>query len=464
MSDPNELKEDKDALPQVGAAMSASGEWREFTIGEIADVVGGGTPSTKQPENFGGDIPWLTPKDLSGPHDRYIDRGQRSLSQRGLNTSSARLVPAGSVLLSTRAPIGYVALAKNPIATNQGFRNLVMREGFLSEYLYYWLTTNVDQLEQHASGSTFRELSGSALKAIRLHLPPLTEQRRIAYTLGTLDDRIELNRRMIKTLEDMVGALFKSWFVDFDPVRAKVEGIWKHGESLPGLPSRLYDLFPDRLVPSRIGEIPEGWAVTELGDVLNVLGGTTPSTKVEQYWSEGTHYWATPRDLSSLSTAVLLNTKRKITDAGLAKIGSGLLPMGTVLLSSRAPIGYVAISEVPVAINQGFIAMPPSDDVSNVFLLFWCRAFRREIMCHANGSTFLEISKREFRRILFLRPSEKVADSFERYVRSIYGQIVCHARQAHTLSAKREALLPKLVSGAIRVTDAHDVTDDHISM
>ena len=146
-------------------------------------------------------------------------------------------------------------------------------------------------------------------------------------------------------------------------------GRWRRGESLPGLPAEHYDLFPDRLVPSELGHIPEGWDVKALGEVTDVVGGTTPSTKVTEYWEGGTHWWATPKDLSSLSSHVLLDTDRKITDAGLAKVGSGLLPPGTVLLSSRAPIGYLAISEEPVAIKPrldryaaggGYVQLLPS--------------------------------------------------------------------------------------------------------
>ena len=203
----------------VEGKQCASDQWREVTIGEVADVVGGGsTPSTKSPGNFDGDIPWLTP-DLSVPHNRYVERGERNLSRNGLKSCSARLLPTGSVLLSTRAPIGYVALAKNPIATNQGFRSLVCKEEASAEYIYYWLIQNTEVLKRHASGSTFQELSGTSLKNLHLRLPPLPEQRAIAHILGTLDDKIELNRRMNETLEAMARALFKSWFVDFDPVR-----------------------------------------------------------------------------------------------------------------------------------------------------------------------------------------------------------------------------------------------------
>lgn len=181
------------------------------------------------------------------------------------------------------------------------------------------------------------------------------------------------------------------------------------------------------------------------------MGGTTPSTKEREYWEHGCHCWATPKDLSDLRVPVLLDTERKITDLGLSKIGSGLLPKGTVLLSSRAPIGYLAITEIPVAINQGFIAMLPSEKVSNLFLLYWCEAYQDEIVTYANGSTFLEISKGNFRQISIVTPSIHVMEAFDSFVRPLYKNIVSSSREARILYTLRDALLPKLVSGESRV-------------
>lgn len=285
-------------------------------------------------------------------------------------------------------------------------------------------------------------------------LPPLPEQRAIAHILGTLDDKIELDRRMNETLESIARAIFKSWFIDFDPVRAKMEGWWRRGESLPGLPAHLYDLFPDRLVASEVGEVPEGWEVGTIADLANVVGGSTPSTREPAYWEGGIHYWATPKDLSGLRVPVLLETERKITDAGLAQISSGLLPRGTVLLSSRAPIGYLAITEVPVAINQGFIAMKPKKGVSNLFLLLWAAFAHDEIVSRANGSTFQEISKASFREIPVALPPAAIMQAFDCQIRPFYERIVVNERESRTLAALRDALLPKLVSGELRVKDA----------
>jgi type I restriction enzyme S subunit len=174
-------------------------------------------------------------------------------------------------------------------------------------------------------------IRGSDLARLSVPYPKISEQRAIAHILGTLDEKIELNWRMNETLEAMARAIFKSWFVDFDPVRAKMAG-----EQPAGLAPEIAALFPDELVETELGEAPEGWRVGTIGDLAEIVGGGTPSTKEPTYWADGTHFWATPKDLSGLSMPALLETERRITDNGLAQISSGLLPIGTVLLSSRA--------------------------------------------------------------------------------------------------------------------------------
>ena len=187
--------------------------WHSATIGDIVDVVGGGTPSTTDSSNFGGKVPWITPKDLAGKRYRYVTNGSRYLSDKGLASSSARLLPTGTVLFSSRAPIGYVAIAANPLATNQGFQNLIpKREHVLSLYLYYWLLANIRLLENHASGSTFQELSADSLKSISIPVPPLSEQHSLVSMLSVFDDLIELNRRMNAHLDSMVHMIYRRWF------------------------------------------------------------------------------------------------------------------------------------------------------------------------------------------------------------------------------------------------------------
>jgi type I restriction enzyme S subunit len=210
-------------------------------------------------------------------------------------------------------------------------------------------------------GAVFDSLRCADVPRFELPIPPLAEQDKIGAILDALDDKIELNRRMNETLEAMARAIFQDWFVAFGPTRAKMDG------RPPYLAPDLWALFPDRLDDE--GK-PEGWVASTIGHEVTVLGGTTPSTKEPGYWNGDIH-WATPKDLSTLTSPVLLDTERRITNAGLAQIGSGLLPAGSVLLSSRAPIGYLAIAMVPTAINQGFIGMVCERRLSNVFAWLW---------------------------------------------------------------------------------------------
>ena len=371
-------------------------------------------------------------------------------------------VYAGDLVFPHRGAIGQVAIVPNDSAGRYMLSTSLMKltcdlQRVDPKFILYFFRSPLGRhaLLEHSStvGTPGIGQPLTSLRSISVPVPPLPEQHAIAHILGTLDDKIELNRRMNETLEAMARALFKSWFVDFDPVRAKAEG------RDTGLPQHLADLFPDSFEDSELGEIPKGWLITAIGDLAEVIGGSTPSTKEPSYWEGGTHAWATPKDLSALSVPVLLNTERRITEAGLSRIGSGLLPKGTVLLSSRAPIGYLAVAEIPVAINQGFIAMKPKAGISNLFLILWARAAHEEIVSRANGSTFLEISKANFRPIPVVRPSDGVMDTFAQLARPYYKRIVECTRESRTLASHRDTLLPKLISGELRIKDAERLVE-----
>jgi type I restriction enzyme S subunit len=289
------------------------------------------------------------------------------------------------------------------------------------------------------------------LKEIRqlpLPWPPKPCRDAIASFGKALDDKIELNRRMNATLAAMARALFQSWFVDFDPVRAKLDG-----RKPDGLDKATASLFPAAFQESEVGQIPKGWTVEPVGEVVDCVGGGTPSTAEPEYWEGGTHHWTTPKDFSSLEAPVLLDTDRKLTDAGIAKISSGLLPAGTLLLSSRAPVGYLAIAAIPVAINQGFIAMKCNECASNLFMLNWCQANMAEIEGRATGTTFAEISKQNFRPILVALPPKEVMAAFTAAVTPLYARVTADLYQSRTLATLRDTLLPKLLSGELSVVD-----------
>jgi type I restriction enzyme S subunit len=196
------------------------GGWQLTAIADVAEVVGGGTPSTKDPMHFGEDVPWITPKDLSTHRGRYIGRGARSLSHAGYRACSARRLPPGTVLVSSRAPVGLVAIAEQEVTTNQGCRSLVLRAEHSPQFFYYSMLASRSRMEAAAGGTTFREISGSALKTLKVAVPPPAEQARIAAVLGTLDDKIESNERLGHLAERLAGELFRTRLHRLDDRRA----------------------------------------------------------------------------------------------------------------------------------------------------------------------------------------------------------------------------------------------------
>jgi len=178
------------------------GEWKDCNISDLGDVVGGATPSTKNPENYeNGTIAWITPKDLSNFTGRFISRGERNITDAGLKSCSTQLMPAHTILFSSRAPIGYVAIAENEVCTNQGFKSIVPNQDTDYMFLYYLLKFNKDKIERMGSGTTFKEVSGSTMRGVPVRVPvSYVNQRKIGSFLGSIDDKIEENGRINKNL------------------------------------------------------------------------------------------------------------------------------------------------------------------------------------------------------------------------------------------------------------------------
>jgi type I restriction enzyme S subunit len=240
----------------------------------------------------------------------------------------------------------------------------------------------------------------------------------------------------------MALALFRSWFVDFDPVRAKSEG---HNT---GLSNGLATLFPKGFAEDGL---PMGWSTGPFSDLFDISGGNTPRTENTAFWG-GRHQWATPKDLSGLFTPILLQTGRQLTDVGLAQASSGLLPPGSLLLSTRAPIGYMAFIARPTAINQGFAGIVRKQ-TTPAYAWGWCRINMDVIAGNAGGSTFPEISKAVLRQLPMLAPPQAVLDAFGSIVDPLIDRIVAAAKQSETLNELRDTLLPKLISGELRIAD-----------
>lgn len=318
-------------------------------------------------------------------------------------------------------------------------------------------------------------------------------QRRVGDAYFSFCESIEKNHQINQTLEQMAQAIFKSWFVDFEPVKAKITTLEAGGSEEDALLAAMQaisgkdeaeltrlqaeqpkqyaelrataELFPSAMQGSELGEIPVGWGVSQIGDEVTVVGGGTPSTKNPIFWEGGRISWTSPKDLSNLADKVLVETERKITEAGLAKISSGLLPINTVLMSSRAPVGYLAMAKIPVAVNQGYIAMKCEKVLSPEFVIQWCEAHMDEIKSRASGTTFSEISKKNFKIIPVVVPSESLMSAYTRQVSPLYEAIEINVRESDNLAQLRDTLLPKLLSGELSLTttvfepDSRNVAD-----
>lgn len=421
-------------------------DWDEVTLSDLGPIITGKTPSTSREDYFGGSIPFVTPTDMDGR--RNIFSTGRFLTEDGAASVASARVPKGAVLVSCiGSDMGKSALADMPSVTNQQINSIVVAPPNSNIFVYYNLSARKNEIRGAASGSAQPILNKSTFGRLKLRLPPPGSQHAIAAVLGALDDKIEQNKRTARALERLARAIFRAWFVDFEPVKAKAAS----ATSFPSMPQPVFDALPIRFVDSEIGPVPAGWEVKAIGDVVSVKGGGTPSTKNAEYWDGGLHCWATPRDMSRLSHPVLLDTERRITDAGVDCISSGLLPAGTVLMSSRAPVGYLAIAGVPTAINQGFIAMVCDGPLPPTYVLQWTHASMDVIHGRASGTTFPEISKKNFRPLPVVVPPLDIVAAFQSLADPLFDLLAATVKEDGSLAATRDYLLPRLLSGSVRV-------------
>ena len=399
---------------------------RTLTVSEFADVYSGGTPSTTNPNYWDGAVAWITPKDMSSHSGIYIERGERFITEQGLRESSARLLPVNTVILSSRAPVGYVAISRTPLATNQGCKNLKCREGVAHPvFIYYLLKSNTAKLESHATGSTYKELSASRLKNISFHLPEdIDVQISIASILSAYDNLIENNQRRIQLLEQSAQLLYKEWFVHLR--------------------------FPGHEHVTITDGVPDGWERKTIADVCETVGGGTPSTKVSEYWG-GDVTWIVPTDVTKNDCLILLDSERKITEKGLRESSAKLVPPNTILMTSRASVGFFALMDIEVCTNQGFINISPHDEEMRMYLLFNLMSRVAEIRSNAKGTTYPEISKGRFRQMDIVIPTKNLIVDFAKNVSDIMQQMHSLKHSMLKLTQARDLLLPRLMKGELEV-------------
>ncbi|HFK2132762.1 TPA: restriction endonuclease subunit S [Proteus mirabilis] len=437
----------------------------------------------KTPNKTNAGIPLITAKIIK--NGRILDATE-FISEEDYDSWMRRGIPqAGDVVLTTEAPLGEVAqLDTQKVALAQRVITLRGKKGILdNDYLLYLLQSHIvqHQLDGRGTGSTVKGIKQSELREIILTFPALNLQEKIAQHLKNIDKKITLNRQINQTLEQMAQTLFKSWFVDFDPVvdnaldagffeqdlgfseellhRVEMRKAVRESDNFKPLSEDIRRLFPNAFEECAEpalglgGWVPKRWQISTVDDELTVKGGSTPSTANPDFWEQGNIHWTSPKDLSGSQEKIMLDTERKITELGLRKITSGLLPINTVLMSSRAPIGYLAMAKIPVAINQGYIAITTTKRLSQEYVLYWLDSSMDEIKGIAGGTTFAEISKKTFKSISMVIPDPQVVEKYTVTIKSYLNKVTLNAKERGSLEKLRDTLLPKLISGELSLSD-----------
>lgn len=434
-----------------------SSEWINTTLGEFITLKRGyDLPKSKRND---GNIPVISSSGYSGTHDVPMVKGPGVVTGR----------------YGTIGEVFYVVDDFWPINTTLYVSDF---KGNSPLFVYYLLQT-ID-FYAYSDKAAVPGINRNHVHMANIRVPKsVLDQEKIASILKRIEDRIHVNEKINDIFEQMAQAIFKSWFVDYEPVSAKLDVLESGGSKEEALCAAMAvisgkdttalaafkdehpneyselktiaDLFPDAMTESEFGSIPLGWYLSEIGNEVKVVGGATPSTKESAFWSNGSIYWATPKDLSNKKDKVLNTTERKITSLGVSKISSGVQPENTILLSSRAPVGYLAITKIPVAINQGYIAMQCNKVLPPEFVLQWATHSMQEITLRSSGSTFAEISKKNFRSINVVVPSSDLLMLYRKYTRKIYEQINSKINENSKLQELKKCLLPKLLSNAFEL-------------
>lgn len=347
---------------------------KKYYLEDVADIYSGATPLTKEKGYYeGGTISWITPKDLSGYNHKYIFEGRRNITEEGYQSCAAYKLPQGTVLFSSRAPIGYVAVAGKELCTNQGFKSFVCNEELLhNHYLYYYLLFNRKKFEALGNGSTFREISRKVIGKYEIELPGVEEQKRVVDELVKLDEKYEHNCEMLANLQAFLELLYIQCFEN-------------------------ENVFYER---------------KKLSSVVEFITGGTPSTKNENYWNHGVYDWYTPSDVTSRNELLSFSAKKKISILGLANSGAKLIPKNSVIMTSRATVGECVINQSEATTNQGMLSLiPDRENISAFQLYFWIKRHKTLIESISNGSTFKEVYKKDMEK-LEIRINKKILTEF----------------------------------------------------
>ena len=422
-------------VPQKGGIRD---EWQRVRVSAVASAVIGGTPSRRVAEYWRGTIPWVTAKDIANTSGRYVEQAHEYITEKGLKSSSAKRMPEGTVIITARGTVGALAQLRQDMAFNQTCYALVPHDGLDNDFLFYALKGTADAMRALSYGTVFETITTRTFSQWQIPLPPLPEQRAIAHLLGTLDDKIALNRRMNATLDEMARALFTSWFVHFDPVHAKAAltqraspggSAWLVARAyLDRLEPALAALFPDRFVDSELGPIPARWTVKPLGDLIELRYGQALKAAnrragpVPVYGSNGRVGWHDEPLIAGPSIIV----GRKGTPGTVTWAAGACFPIDTTF--------YVVPKDPPHSLPFLFYALQGQG-----------------LPAVAADSAVPGLNRHLASLNLQVTPPAPVVAHFVDQVESFFARRHSLEEESRTLTALRDTLLPKLLSGQIRV-------------
>ena len=402
-------------------------EWKEVRLGDVCTrVCSGGTPKSTNLSYYGGKIPWLNTKEIDF---NRIYSTEKTITDSGLNNSSAKwIVPNTVTVAMYGATAGKSCIVKVPMTTNQACCNLTINDEVADyEFVYYTLKNDYTTLASLANGGAQQNLNAQIIKDYVLKMPSLADQRRIASILSSLDRKIELNNKINADLEEMAQAIFKNWFVDFEP--------FKDG----------------KFVDSELGMIPEGWKVGCLGDMGNIVCGKTPSKANSNYYGGDIPFIKIP---DMRGNVFVENSEDRLTEEGSLSQIKKLIPPYSLMVSCIATVGLVSINTKPSHTNQQINTVIPHNK-SALFYLYQHIKNNEEFLKNMGrgGTTTLNVNTKSFSNIRLLIPSEIALDQFHGIVEGLFKKIELNMHESRTLSLLRDTLLPRLMSGELEVPE-----------
>ncbi len=411
---------------------------------ELVEVKNGSTPSTTRSDFYDGNIVWITPKDLSNNKSRFVYSSERKITNAGFDSCSTSLLPIGSILLSSRAPIGLLAISAIESCTNQGFKNLVIKKDKIhNEYLYYWLKTKVKYIESLGTGTTFKEVSKGVIENLEIEIPEeIKDQQKIAAVLSSLDSKIELNNRINAELESMAKTLYDYWFVQFD---------------FPDKNGKPYKTSGGKMVWNEElnREIPEGWEVGTIGNYCKSSGGYAFKSS---WWAQSGLKVVKIKDIQEDNTINLSDLScanvsgDEIGEKFLAKPGNILIAMTGATVGK---FGIVPKTEEPLFVNQrvGIFNLGKDPTIKLPFLINSLNQsyFREAIFTLASGAAQPNISNEQINNIQLIFPKKTLMEEFNFKFYAFYNKLLSNRYQNQKLTELRDWLLPMLMNGQVKV-------------